>query len=238
MMVYFIQNFYAFAAVIKGILFSNLIQSCFGYKRRTCKITQSCSIINCVKDGFTHRNIRPYLPLGLANKGNRDQISTLQQVFGNLRSDLLNAACRRSNSSLKMKTKCFHRILNDIFFIVCCRKAPLNVRKPNPKSTVRVFINNCKIIHSISFHIQPAVFAIWRATPKDRSFFGCGTVRRLLPFINWWCDPTILRSSQPSFFNFLSIFWLLRSIYKYIPENTFCVNNYAQIYTQKHWVDM
>jgi hypothetical protein len=43
--------------------------------------------------------------------------------------------------------------------------------------------------------------------PIGRSFFGWGTVT--LPFlvgcVNWWCDPTVLVSTQPSALSFLMI---------------------------------
>ena len=64
--------------------------------------------------------------------------------------------------------------------------------------------------------VQPTCFAMLRAVPRGRSFFGWGTTTMIVPFLNLWCDPLTLTSSKPSASRRLTMSRLLRSMRNYI----------------------
>ena len=96
-------------------------------------------------------------------------------------------------------------------------KTTWHIREPDPPSAVCLFVHKSDIMcHSSPSVSQPAPCAIWRATPGERSRFGCGTVKRAVPFVNWWCDPRTLRKTQPSALRRRITLRLLRSIHIYL----------------------
>ena len=60
-----------------------------------------------------------------------------------------------------------------------------------------------------------------RAVPEGKSFFGCGTTTVIAPFLNLWCDPLTLTSSNPSALRRLTMSRPVRNMRNYIHTKQF-----------------
>lgn len=211
----------------------NFFYSSLGNEARARHITKRSRAINRVQSGLGDANICSDLPLAHRHIWYGKHICACCQFLGGFGANILKAAWLWGVHIFKVQAESFHSVLQNILIAIRSRKAALNVWKPNAVSAVFVFINNSKINHFCTFHIQPATLAICLATPEDKSFLGCGTVIRLSPLVNWWCEPTVLRNSQPSFLSRLITFLLSRSMCIYLHTTTLIVNRNAQINAQK-----
>ena len=122
-------------------------------KRRASKSSHRSGSVDLINEALVERNVYPHGPAGIGKQWNGEQHSPLLDG----RSDVLveeNVLCIASRrevpscafKSLRMLAKRSSSVGNGLFQGVACRKAPLDVRKPNAKRAVGFFFNDCHVL--------------------------------------------------------------------------------------------